>query len=103
MSLLFSKPRLFERKETGFSFFTQELSSRVCQTHETGGICILVEPQKTTINSFPKPDEAVNGWSLHCAKWRDAGVRRFWPFRFSFAQREWTDIFSRASREKQND
>jgi len=26
--------------------------------------------------------------------------RRFWPFQFCFAQREWTDIFSRASREK---
>src|SRR5260221_5354355 len=35
------------------------------------GICIIVEPQKTTINSFPKPDEAVNGWSLNCAKLRD--------------------------------
>ena len=24
-----------------------------------------------SINSFPKPDEAVNGWSRNCAKLRD--------------------------------
>src|SRR5437764_13443461 len=34
-------------------------------------LALPLEPQKTTLNSFPKPDEAVNGWSLHCAKWRD--------------------------------
>jgi hypothetical protein len=31
------------------------------------------------------------------------GIASFWPFQFSFAQREWTAIFSRASREKRND
>jgi hypothetical protein len=31
------------------------------------------------------------------------GIASFLPFQFSFAQREWTAIFSRASREKQND
>jgi hypothetical protein len=31
------------------------------------------------------------------------GIASFLPCQFSFAQREWIDIFSRASREKRND
>jgi hypothetical protein len=31
------------------------------------------------------------------------GIASFLPFQFSFAQREWIAIFSRASREKWND
>jgi hypothetical protein len=31
------------------------------------------------------------------------GIGSFLPFQFSFVQREWIDIFSRASREERND
>jgi hypothetical protein len=74
----------------------------ICQTHETGGICILVEPQKTTSNSFPKPDEAVNGWSLTCAKLRDFACVVFGLSGFP-SRKENGLISSRFLREKQND
>jgi hypothetical protein len=53
-------------------------------------------------NSFPKPDEAVNGWSLNGAKLRDFACVVFGLSGFP-SRKENGLISSRFLREKQND